>query len=159
MSVHLGRSFKLLCPPVTKCLLCSSSLTLSSKPTQVVVHTLQGPEVYSKYLYRCRGCCLSHDKHAAHSAARQDVMYHHDRVSIRLDLKGRQTPGLTIPFLTLSSMGSARLLFHGGEGVQSARSLIELSRDLIRPFSGHHTTLYSVGVSYGASRKKIFKKS
>ena len=61
-------------------------------------------------------------------------------------------------FLTLSSMGSARLLFHGG-GVQSARSLIGLSRDLIRPFHGHHTHLYSVGVSYGASRKKIFKKS
>ena len=44
-------------------------------------------------------------------------------------------------------------------GVQSARSLIGLSRDLIRPFPGHHTPLYSVGVSYGASRKKIFKKS
>ena len=44
-------------------------------------------------------------------------------------------------------------------GVQSARSLIGLSRHLIRPFLGHHTPLYSVGVYYGASRKKIFKKS
>ena len=44
-------------------------------------------------------------------------------------------------------------------GVQSARSLIGLSRDLIRPFHGHHTPLYSVGVYYGASRNKIFKKS
>ena len=44
-------------------------------------------------------------------------------------------------------------------GGQSARSLIGLSRELIRPFHGHHTHLYSVGVSYGASRKKIFKKS
>ena len=60
--------------------------------------------------------------------------------------------------LTLSSTGSARFLFHGG-GVQSARSLLGLSRDLIRPFVGHHTPLYSVGVYYGASRKKIFKKS
>ena len=58
--------------------------------------------------------------------------------------------------LTLSSMGSASLLFHGG-GVQSARSLIGLSRDLIRPFPGHHTPLYSVGVSYGASKKKYSK--
>ena len=46
-----------------------------------------------------------------------------------------------------------------GGGVQSARSLIGFSRDLIRPFLGHHTPLYSVGVYYGASRKKILKKS
>ena len=44
-------------------------------------------------------------------------------------------------------------------GVQSARSLLGLSRDLIRPFVGHHKPLYSVGVYYGAPRKKIFKKS
>ena len=59
-------------------------------------------------------------------------------------------------FLTLLSTGSARFLFHGGE-VQSARSLIGLSRDLIGSFPGHHTPLYSVGVYYGASRKKYSK--
>ena len=42
-------------------------------------------------------------------------------------------------------------------GVQSARSLIGLSRDLIGHFLGHHTPLYSVGVYYGASRKKYSK--
>ena len=69
-------------------------------------------------------------------------------------------------FQDISSEGFLNPIKHGVRqvaiswgGVQSARSLIGLSRDLIRPFLGHHTPLYTVGVYYGASRKKIFEKS
>ena len=82
LSVEHGKSFKILCPPVQKCLLCGSDLTMSNKPTQVAVHGLTGPSLYSKYNYRCRGCVLTTDKDLKQTEARQDVYYHHDRVSI-----------------------------------------------------------------------------
>ena len=82
LSVEHGRSFKILCPPVQKCLLCGSDLTVTKKPTQVAVHGLTGPSLYSKYNYRCRGCPLTTDKDLKQTEARQDVYYHHDRVSI-----------------------------------------------------------------------------
>ena len=78
LSIAHGSSFRVLCPPVTKCLLCDKDLSMCNKPTQVAVHTLKGPVLYSKYIYRCFGCCLGEttDK----SEIRQDVYYHHDRV-------------------------------------------------------------------------------
>ena len=82
MSVESGKSCKILCPPIQKCLLCGSGLTMSNKPTQVSVLTLHGPELYSKYIYRCRGCRLSPDQPKKKNETRQDVYYHHDRVSI-----------------------------------------------------------------------------
>ena len=96
LSVEVGRSFKFIVPPVTQCLLCGSNLTLHHKPTQVVVHTLTGPELYSKYIYRCRGCALSRDKGVPQSV-RQDVSYHHDRVSYRvLNLNLVLTPQICV---------------------------------------------------------------
>ena len=71
---------------------------------------------------------------------------------------GTKTSGMNKQVLNPIKHGVRQVAISWG-GVQSARSLIGLSRDLIRPFLGHHTPLYSVGVSYGASRKKIFKKS
>ena len=79
LSIVHGSSFKVLCPPVTKCLLCEKNLTLCNKPTQVAVHTLAGPELHSKYTYRCFGCHL--EKNPGQTKVRQDIYYHHDRVS------------------------------------------------------------------------------
>ena len=56
LSTKLGFSLKIMCPPVKSCLLCERKLTLNNKPTQVVVHSVTGPEIYSKYIYRCRNC-------------------------------------------------------------------------------------------------------
>ena len=49
LSVSHGSSFKILCPPITKCLLCEKNLTMHNKPTQVIVHTLHGPTLYSNH--------------------------------------------------------------------------------------------------------------
>ena len=78
LSIAHGSSFRVLCPPVTKCLLCYKDLSMCNKPTQVAVHTLKGPVLYSKYIYRCFGCCLGETSDK--SEIRQDVYYHHDRV-------------------------------------------------------------------------------
>ena len=52
----LGYSLKILCPPVKSCLLCRKGLTVNNKPSQVIVHKITGPEIYPKFLYRCRDC-------------------------------------------------------------------------------------------------------
>ena len=57
-SRKIGRSLKILGPPTTKCLLCDETLTLHYPPSQIAVHGLNGPEVYSKYILRCRQCKL-----------------------------------------------------------------------------------------------------
>ena len=75
-----GRSFRVLCPPIKKCLLCEKDLSMPHKPTQVAVHTLEGPVLYSKYIYRCIGCRLG--KFNKQTEVVQDINYHHDRVSL-----------------------------------------------------------------------------
>jgi hypothetical protein len=77
LSVSHGSSFNILCPPITKCLLCEKNLTMHNKPTQGIIHSLQGP----KYIYRCFGCHLSSAKDPMQSDVRQDVNNHHDLVS------------------------------------------------------------------------------
>ena len=54
LSIKLSFSLNILCPPVKTCILCDKTLKMNNKPTQVVVHTVTGPELYSKYIYRCR---------------------------------------------------------------------------------------------------------
>ena len=81
LSAKLGYSLKILCPPVKTCILCEKKLAMNNKPSQVVVHKVTGPEIYSKYIYRCKGCKLVRkskvDKSAKANA--QDIYYHTDR--------------------------------------------------------------------------------
>ena len=81
LSTKLGFSLNILCPPVKSCMLCENKLTLNNKPTQVVVHTVTGPRLYSKYIYRCRNCKLVKksrvDKKSKENA--QDIYYHSDQ--------------------------------------------------------------------------------
>ena len=81
LSTKLGYSLNILCPPVNACILCERKLTMNNKPSQVVVHNVTGPRIYSKYIYRCRGCKLVQkskvDKAAKTNA--QDIYYHSDR--------------------------------------------------------------------------------
>jgi hypothetical protein len=81
LSTKLGFSLKILCPPVKSCILCENTLTLNNKATQVIVHTVTGPQLYSKYIYRCRNCKLVKkskvNKKAKDNA--QDIYYHSDQ--------------------------------------------------------------------------------
>ena len=81
LSTKLGFSLKILCPPVQSCLLCERKLTLNNKPTQVVVHGVTGPEIYSKYIYRCRNCKLVRKSKVNKTAKAnaQDIYYHSDQ--------------------------------------------------------------------------------
>lgn len=79
-SRKIGQSLNILAPPTTRCLLCCEYLTMNNPPSQIVVHGMNGPEVYSKYILRCRNCKL--DKKANRSQdkkLRQDVYYHPER--------------------------------------------------------------------------------
>ena len=83
LGIFLGKSLKFLCPPVTVCILCEKQLTKNNQPTQVVVHTVNGPQMYTKYIYRCRGCKMSKnnsDKSVVFQP--QDVYYHPDKVIV-----------------------------------------------------------------------------
>ena len=82
LSIKLGKSLRVICPPVTKCLLCSENLAMNNKPTQVIVHTLNGPRIYSKYILRCKNCRLTTKKKFSKQdeKIRQDVYYHPDKV-------------------------------------------------------------------------------
>ena len=81
LSAELGFSLKFLCPPVKSCILCERKLTLNNKPTQVIVHNVTGPELYTKYIYRCRGCKLENCSKGNKSDKPnvQDIYYHSDR--------------------------------------------------------------------------------
>ena len=85
LSIKLGKSLRVLCPPVTKCLLCGENLAMNNKPTQIVVHTLQGPMIFTKYILRCKNCRLTSKKKfsADEDKIRQDVYYHPDKVKIQ----------------------------------------------------------------------------
>ena len=53
LSTKLGRSLRVMCPPVSKCLLCEENLAMNIKPVQIVAHKLSGPVMYSKYILMC----------------------------------------------------------------------------------------------------------
>ena len=86
LSIKLGRSLRVLSPPVSRCLLCDENLTLNNNCVQIVVHTLQGPKMYSKYILRCRNCRLTSKEKftAGDQKIRQDVYYHPYKVLLIL---------------------------------------------------------------------------
>ena len=57
--IYLGYSLEFICPPVTKCLFYLKVLTKNNPPSQVVVHTVNGSRLFSKYIYRYRGCKMT----------------------------------------------------------------------------------------------------
>lgn len=58
-----------------------------NKPIQVVVFTLMGPEMQTKYILRCRNCRLNERDHLnpAMEDHRQDVWYHPDMVKLKVN--------------------------------------------------------------------------
>ena len=81
LSTKIGFSLRILAPPVDSCLLCKEFLAVSSKPTQIAVHTLTGPKIYTKYMLRCQSCRLvktsKFDKR--NESKRQTIYYHPDK--------------------------------------------------------------------------------
>ena len=65
-------------PPTSCCLLCKKMLSFHHKPTQIVVHTLTGPYLYSKYIFRFRGCKFASNYNGAFQSQPQDIHYHPD---------------------------------------------------------------------------------
>ena len=59
--------------------------TLNNKPTQVVVHTVTGPLIYSKYIYRCKDYKLVKKTklNKRTKVNTQDIHYHSDRYGNR----------------------------------------------------------------------------
>ena len=57
LSFKMGLCLRnILAPPTQICLLCDKFLTRNHKPTMVPLHTLNGPEMASKYIFECRSC-------------------------------------------------------------------------------------------------------
>ena len=81
LSIKLGFSLNILCPPVKSCILCYKKLKMNNKPTQVVVHSVTGPELYTKYIYRCRDCKLVRNPKSNNKlkVTGQDIYYHSDK--------------------------------------------------------------------------------
>ena len=82
LSINLGYSLKILCPPTKYCILCKKGLSIHHKPTQMIVHKISGPELYSKYLYRCRNCKLSKDtieEGLSSESVQKDINYDVDK--------------------------------------------------------------------------------
>ena len=46
----------ILAPPTTFCLLCNKTLWTNKQPITVPLHTVSGPELATKYTWRCRNC-------------------------------------------------------------------------------------------------------
>lgn len=69
----------ILAPPTLLCLLCKKPLVSNNNPTQVILHKLSGPELSTKYMWRCKSCVgawkLSDDR----TGQSGDVHYHPDR--------------------------------------------------------------------------------
>ena len=78
LSIKLGYSLKILCPPITECLLCGLRLAnRDQSPVQVMVHSTDGPSVYSKYSYRCCGCKLEPKEFLTEQVKGQNVSYNY----------------------------------------------------------------------------------
>ena len=57
LSCKLGISLRhILAPPTTSCLLCGKDLVSNHKPSQVPLHSVNGPLIASKYGWECKGC-------------------------------------------------------------------------------------------------------
>ena len=57
LSMKLGLNLRrVLCPPVTQCLLCGKNLTRNHKAAIVPFHTDEGPMLATKYAWECRRC-------------------------------------------------------------------------------------------------------
>ena len=57
LSFKLGTNLRhILAPPTTSCLLCSKTLVANNKPTQVALHTPDGPEMATKFSWECKNC-------------------------------------------------------------------------------------------------------
>ena len=78
LSRILGKSLNILAPPTTRCLLCFENLSINNPPSQIVVHGMNGPEVFSKYILRCKMCKLDATT-TKRKAGRQDIYYHPER--------------------------------------------------------------------------------
>ena len=81
LSTKMGQSLRVISPPVKDCLLCKESLSVSNHPTQIVVHTLTGPAMYSKYILKCQRCRLIEKSklNPLHENCRKDIYYHPDK--------------------------------------------------------------------------------
>ena len=79
LSRKIGQSLRILSPPTIKCFLCSENLTMNHPPTQIAVHGMNGPEVFSKYILRCKQCKLDSKAGNQDKKLRQDVYYHPER--------------------------------------------------------------------------------
>ena len=91
LGIHLGYSLRILAPPLVKCLMCREELTVNNKATQIVVFTLDGPELLSKYILRCKSCqlCSKEEFKLENNHVRQDVNYHPDKYG---NVKGGWSP-------------------------------------------------------------------
>ena len=56
LSVLLGYSLVIICPPTSTCIYCGKQLTSHNDPVQVQLHTRLGTSIATKYEYRCRQC-------------------------------------------------------------------------------------------------------
>ena len=79
LSLHLGYSLRSIGPPVSCCKLCKKSLSFHHSPTQIALHKLTGPYIYSKYVFRCRACLYGSNHTGAFYTNLQDIYYHPDR--------------------------------------------------------------------------------
>ena len=78
LSIKLGYSLRILCPPVSACTLCDKNLSnRAGSPIQVMVHDASGPSLHSKYSYRCKECKLVIGEEVTdeHRAAKQNVNF------------------------------------------------------------------------------------
>lgn len=57
LSLKLGLSLtRIIAPPTVMCLLCDKPLQRKHKPAMVPLHTLEGPELASKFQWECKSC-------------------------------------------------------------------------------------------------------
>lgn len=70
LGIKLGWSLKIMCPPVSTCEFCHKNLQMQHDATQVVLHTNNGPVLYSKFTYRCSSCRV---------LGKKNVNYHRNR--------------------------------------------------------------------------------
>lgn len=77
LSIKIGLNLtKILAPPTQKCFLCKKHLQRSNKPATVTLHTLEGPELASKYQWECK--CRATNKFRNKVENNTRVYYHVD---------------------------------------------------------------------------------
>ena len=80
LSAKLGQSLRIITPPVKNCLFCHEKSSVHKK-SQIAVHTLSGPKVFTKYLLKCQRCRLVKKSKfdPCDEDMRQDIFYHPDK--------------------------------------------------------------------------------